>query len=117
MLHLLLSCWTKTLNIEYLSSQAGGSERGICYCLFPHRPEAQNVDVSVSRDGRRRTSVSAIVALDGKLRTDICYSLSLDERLRRRLKVTVITKWLDVKVVPAKQHRFYRQLDEFLGQT
>ncbi|KAF4115226.1 hypothetical protein G5714_002715 [Onychostoma macrolepis] len=52
----LLSHWTKTLKSEHrlsLSSQAGGLEHGricgclkagdsglgICYCLFPHRPE------------------------------------------------------------------------------
>ncbi|KAF4112054.1 hypothetical protein G5714_006849 [Onychostoma macrolepis] len=48
--------------ISFAASQIGDSGLGICYCLFQQGPEAQNVDVSVSRDGRLRTSVSTSVS-------------------------------------------------------
>ncbi len=45
--------------VSIAASQAGDPGLDICYCLFPHGPEAQNVDVSASQDGRLRTSVYA----------------------------------------------------------
>ncbi len=81
----LLSRWT--LNVEYLSphrleaqnmivsvvaSQAGDSGLGICYCLFPHGPEAQNGGVSVS--------VPSFTGLGLRTEVDLLLSLSLQVR-------------------------------------
>ncbi len=60
-----------------LSSQAGDSELGICYCLFPQGPEAQNVGVSV------------IVSLDGRL-GKVCLLLCVSYYAGRVLKTLVI---------------------------
>ncbi len=46
--------------VSFAASQAGDSGLGICYCLFQHGPEAQNVDVSVSLDGRLRMEVDLL---------------------------------------------------------
>ncbi len=72
--------------VSVAASQAGDSGLGICYCLFPHGPEAQNVDVSVSRDGRLRTSVSVNIFSIAVLRLRTIDSVAAFPVTARRLR-------------------------------
>ncbi len=89
----------------------------------------QSVDVSVSRDGRIRTSVSTSVsplqagdsngvstinALNRRLGTDICYSLSLDERLGCSCSLTFAGRRLRTEVNVLQSHLFRPEIQNFV---